>query len=69
MHNDVLNEVGVSLEYRNCKRRTTVPVLKVEPGVKCAYYNADLPFAELAIAYKNANLYSESTETLCLKKV
>ena len=69
MYNDVLNEVGVILEYRNCKRRTTVPVLKVEPGVKCAYYNTDLPFAELAIAYKNADLYSESTKTLRLKKV
>lgn len=52
MNNDVLNEAGVSLECRNCNRRTTVPATKVEPGVKCSYCNADLPVDELAIAYK-----------------
>ena len=52
MYNDVLNEAGVSIECRNCKRRTTVPAAKVHPGVKCCYCDADLVIDELAIAYK-----------------
>ena len=53
MPNGFMNEAGVNLECRNCKRRTTVPAAKVEPGIKCCYCDANLVIDELAIAYKS----------------
>lgn len=35
MQDEFKIEAGVSIECKNCGRRTTVPALKVEPGVKC----------------------------------
>lgn len=42
MRDEFKIEAGVSVECKNCGRRTTVPALKVEPGVKCSHCGAVL---------------------------
>ena len=37
-----LIEAGVSIECRNCRKRTTVPALKAKPGIKCDHCGAVL---------------------------
>lgn len=52
MCDEYMIEAGVSLECRSCKKRTTVPALKVVPGVKCGHCGAMLVVDEYAEAMK-----------------
>lgn len=45
-------EAGVSLECRSCGKRSTIPALKVEPGVKCKNCGAELVIDTNALAAK-----------------
>lgn len=57
MQDEFKVEAGVSIECRNCGRRTTVPALKVEPGVKCEHCGKSL----------NPNLGDYAAKTAMLK--
>ena len=52
MHKDMMNEAGVSLECRSCRRRTTIPALKVLQGVSCVHCGAMLVVDHYALAAK-----------------
>ena len=54
-------EAGVSLECRNCGKRTTVPALKVVPGVKCQNCRAELAVDDAAYGMKAALLQVAAT--------
>lgn len=56
MCDEYMIEAGVSLECRSCKKRTTVPALKVLPGIKCCHCGAELTVDAYAIAMKRAML-------------
>ena len=49
-------EAGVSLECRSCNCRTTVPALKVLPGVNCGHCGAMLNVDANALAAKTVML-------------
>lgn len=42
MKQDFMIEAGVSIECKNCGKRTTVPALRVEPGIKCKHCDSVL---------------------------
>lgn len=56
MYTEFKYEAGVSLECRSCNRRTTVPALKVEQGIKCNFCSADLTVDAAALAMKSTLL-------------
>lgn len=56
MRDEFKIEAGVSVECKNCGRRTTVPALKVEPGVKCSHCGAVLVLDDGNAAAKEAML-------------
>ena len=57
MYNEYLEEACVCLECRNCRGKTTVPALKVIPGVKCKYCNEELELNEYAAVLKRLMIF------------
>lgn len=45
-------DVCVDIECKNCGKRTAVPALKVDPGVKCQYCGAVLALTVAEYAMK-----------------
>lgn len=56
MYNEFKYEAGVSLECRSCRSWTTIPALKVLPGVKCGQCGSMLNVDANALAGKAAML-------------
>lgn len=56
MYNEFKYEAGVSLECRSCRSWTTIPALKVLPGVNCSHCGAMLNVDTNALAAKTVML-------------
>lgn len=37
------NEAGLDFKCKECNKHTTIPVLRVEPGIRCFHCGAELP--------------------------
>lgn len=56
MRTEMMYEAGVSLKCRTCRCWTTIPALKVLPGVNCSHCGAMLNVDANALAGKAAML-------------
>lgn len=41
---DYLNEAKLDFKCKECNKHTTIPVLRVEAGIKCKHCGAEFPF-------------------------
>ena len=56
MRDSMKIHADVSIECKNCGKRTTVPALKVGPGVKCQHCGAELVLNDAEYAAQAALL-------------
>lgn len=56
MCDDFMIKAGVSVECQDCGKRTTVPALRVVPGVKCEHCGTVLSLGVAEVAAKQVML-------------